>query len=328
MAGTDRFVFTPGEPAGVGPDIAVKLAQNSLACELVYIANQDLLETRAKLLNLKIKINSFNFNQPPRPNKKYEIKLIEKKLEEVKPGVLDSRNSAYVLSCLEDAAAYCLKNNFAGLITGPVHKGIINEAGFAFSGHTEHLQKLSESKKVVMLLANNKLKVALATTHLPLKDVSKAISEKKLIATIKILHSSLQNDFGIKNPKIIVSGLNPHAGENGYLGQEEIKIIIPAIKACQGQNMDITGPLAADTMFNQQNLKIADAFLAMYHDQGLPILKYSGFGDSVNITLGLPFIRTSVDHGTALELAGTGKASDKSLKQALTQAMLIRKNHA
>lgn len=323
-----RLIFTPGEPAGIGPDIALQLAQTGLDFELVYMANTDLLNQRAKTLNLKIHIDEFDFTRPPYPNKKGQIKLIHKNLGKVIAGQLNPKHSDYVLDCIEDAAKYTADKKFDALVTGPVHKGIINEGGFEFSGHTEFLQSLTKREKVVMLLANNKMKVALVTTHLPLKEVSGAMNPQEIINSIKILHQSLCQDFGISRPKIIVSGLNPHAGEDGYLGDEEITIITPAIQSCLEQNMDIIGPVSADTMFSPQNLKDADAFLVMFHDQGLPVLKYAGFGSSANITLGLPFIRTSVDHGTALELAGSGKSIIGSLQQALNQALLIAQNHA
>ncbi len=325
---TPRLIFTPGEPAGIGPDIALLLAQTKLPFELVYIANADLLKQRAKILNLKIDICDFDFNQNPKSNAKQQIKLIHKNLSKVSSGELNPKHTTYVLDCIEDAAKYCMDKKFAAIITGPVHKGIINDAGFKFSGHTEFLQSLAKQEKVVMLLANDKMKVALVTTHLPLKDVSAAINHKELVTTISILHQSLKKDFAIAKPKIMVAGLNPHAGESGHLGDEEITVITPAIQSCINQGMDIIGPLSADTMFSPQNLKTADAFLVMFHDQGLPVLKYAGFGNSANITLGLPFIRTSVDHGTALDLAGTGKATIGSLQQALKQALVIAQNHA
>jgi len=236
-----------------------------------------------------------------------------------KAGILDSRNAPYVLQCLRLATEGCLKGDYAALVTGPVHKGIINDAGIPFSGHTEFLAELSNSYPVMMLTCPG-LRVALATTHLPLRDVSDAITPELLLQVIQILHADLQAKFQINDPKILVCGLNPHAGESGHLGTEEMNIIAPVLETLRQQGLQLLGPLPADTLFTPRYLDQADVILAMYHDQGLPVLKHKGFGHAVNITLGLPFVRTSVDHGTALELAGSGKAGVGSLLAAIHQA--------
>jgi len=323
-----RLAFSVGEPAGIGPDLAILLAQESLPCELVYFSNADLLISRAELLGAEINIKEFSFADSPACNKKHEIKIINRELAEVLPGKLNPDNAEFTLECLRKATSCCLNRKCAALVTGPVHKGILNAAGFEFTGHTEFLQDFSQSKKVIMLLANKKMRVALATTHVPIKMLSRMITKKSLIAAIEVLHASMLKDFGIRRPKIMAAGLNPHAGESGCLGDEEIKIIAPAIRSCIAKGMNIIGPVAADTMFSADNLKTVDVFLAMFHDQGLPVLKYADFNNSANITLGLPFIRTSVGHGTALELAGSGKAKVSSLQTAINQALDIYSHHA
>jgi 4-hydroxythreonine-4-phosphate dehydrogenase len=236
-------------------------------------------------------------------------------------GQLNPDNSTYVLEMLQRAARGCLQREFAAVVTGPIHKGVINEAGIPFSGHTEFFQQLSGVKEVVMMLATEGLRVALVTTHLPLREVADAITPEKLTQVLTILHQSLQSQFGILTPHILVAGLNPHAGENGHMGTEEVDIIEPVLKQLRSQGMKLSGPLPADTLFTPKYLSTADAVLAMYHDQGLPVLKFKGFGQAVNITLGLPFIRTSVDHGTALELVGTGQAEMGSFQYAIKTAL-------
>jgi len=285
--------------------LIIQLAQQKLAAPLIIIADPDLLKERAQQLQLPF----------PAHLKILPIKLTKKSIA----GKLNSANAKYVIETLTIAAQGCLNGQFSALVTGPVHKGILNEAGIPFSGHTEFFAQLSGVDHVVMLLVANKLRVALATTHLPLRKVSDAITPELLTKTLTILNQGLQQYFKIKQPQILVCGLNPHAGENGHLGREEIDIIIPVLEKLQKTGMNVIGPLSADTVF----LSPADAILAMYHDQGLPVLKYAGFHQAVNITLGLPFIRTSVDHGTALELAGTGKADTRSLLAAIETAVAL-----
>jgi 4-hydroxythreonine-4-phosphate dehydrogenase len=239
----------------------------------------------------------------------------------VHAGRLNVANASYVLKCLDTAVDGCLAGGFDALVTGPVHKGIINDAGIAFSGHTEYLAARCDTPRVVMMLATEGLRVALATTHLPLAQVSAAITPTELTTTLRILIQSLQTQFGIARPRILVCGLNPHAGESGHLGLEEIDVIAPVLEGLRGVSAELIGPLPADTLFTPKYLEHADAVLAMYHDQGLPVLKYKGFGRAVNITLGLPIIRTSVDHGTALDLAGTGHIDMGSLNTAITVAL-------
>jgi 4-hydroxythreonine-4-phosphate dehydrogenase len=239
-------------------------------------------------------------------------------------GQLNPANAPYVLSCLNTAIDGCLNGTFSALVTGPLHKGVINDAGIPFSGHTEHLQARCQVNKVVMMLASPKMKVALATTHLPLADVASSITQSSLTEVIDILIKDLQNKFGHPRPRILIAGLNPHAGEGGHMGREEIEVIQPVLNRFKQHNVDLIGPLPADTLFTDKYLRDADAVLAMYHDQGLPVLKYDGFGESVNITLGLPIVRTSVDHGTALDIAGTGQADIGSLKTAINIALQMQ----
>jgi 4-hydroxythreonine-4-phosphate dehydrogenase len=246
----------------------------------------------------------------------------------VEPGVLNPANGPYVLETLRRAVAGCIGGEFAGLVTGPVHKGVINEAGVEFTGHTEFLAQLTGTPRVVMMLAGGGMRVALATTHLPLRAVAEAITRESLTETLRILHASLMRDFGLAAPRILVAGLNPHAGEGGHLGREEIEVIEPVLQCLRGVGMNLVGPLPADTLFQRKNLEAADAVLAMYHDQGLPVLKHASFGEGVNITLGLPIIRTSVDHGTALDLAGGGRIDPGSLDVALDTAWAMARRRA
>lgn len=322
-----RLVITPGEPAGIGPDITLEISLRDFDAEIFVIADPDLLSDRAQLLGLDVQLNIFD-KLPTDLNKHRsgQLNILPVKLASTcVAGKLNSENSRYVLDCLTQAAQHCLHNEASAMITGPVHKGIINEAGISFTGHTEFLADLSNSKPV-MMLATESLRVALATTHLPLSQVSRAITTDSLSYIISTLHDFLLNRCRIKNPNILVCGLNPHAGEDGHLGMEEIEIIEPAIQHCKQNGMNITGPTPADTAFTTSSLKCTDAVLAMYHDQGLPVLKHSGFGRAVNITLGLPFIRTSVDHGTALSLAGSGKADINSMLAAINMATTLRSN--
>jgi len=320
-----RILLTPGEPAGVGPELAVMLAQKQLPYELIAIADPDLLKQRAQQLGLPLNIeivHEQNAEVIADHTKAHTIKVIPVQLsQESLPGVLNQENAAYVLECLQTANDMLLKNKASAVVTGPVQKSVINDAGIVFSGHTEFFAEKSGTSKVVMMLATEGLRVALATTHLPLKDVSDAITQTSLREVITILHKDLQTKFAITKPNILVCGLNPHAGENGHLGTEELTTINPVLDALRNEGMSLIGPLPADTLFNPKYLKQTDAVLAMYHDQGLPVLKYKGFGAAVNITLGLPYIRTSVDHGTALDIAGKGLCDSGSMQVALDYAV-------
>lgn len=322
MVNCQRFALTPGEPAGIGPDLCLQLAQQPLANELVVIADPELLQARAEELGLSIRLRQFDEAQAPQPTAAGELCVLPVPLQgECQTGRLNPQNGHYVLQTLTIATDGCLDNTFAGLITGPVHKGVINNAGISFSGHTEFLQERCRVDRVVMMLATHNLRVALVTTHLPLKDVPAAITPERISQVIRILDTDLKQYFGLTKPRILVCGLNPHAGESGHLGREEIDIIEPTLEQLRAEGINLVGPLPADTLYTEHHLKHADATLAMYHDQGLPVLKYAGFGNAVNITLGLPIIRTSVDHGTALDLAGTGKADSGSLTTALNYAV-------
>ena len=321
-----RIALTPGEPAGIGPDLCVKLAQLKLPYQLVVVADPEMLNQRAEILGLPIKLNEFNPDLPSLEQVAGLLTVMPVKLaEKAVCGQTNILNSSYVLQTIELAVTGCIEGLFSAIVNGPVQKSIINEAGFSFSGHTEYIAGITGGYPV-MMLATEGLRVALATTHLPLKNVSSAITYTSLISVIKILHNELRTRFNIDQPKILICGLNPHAGENGYMGREEIDIITPVIQKLQEQGMDLTGPLPADTIFTPKYLANADVVLAMYHDQGLPVLKYHGFGKAVNITLGLPIIRTSVDHGTALDLAGTGNANIGSLEYALHTALTMAKH--
>ncbi|WP_406666047.1 4-hydroxythreonine-4-phosphate dehydrogenase PdxA [Gallaecimonas sp. GXIMD1310] len=319
-----RIALTPGEPAGIGPDLAVQIAQQDWPVEVVVCANGELLKARAKRLGLPLSLRPFEPWAPAQPQQKGTLTLAPFELAEaVVDGQLNEANAHYVLDTLAFAGEGNMDGRFAAVVTGPVNKGIINRAGIAFSGHTEFFAQQANASDVVMLLATEGLRVALVTTHIPLAYVAKAITPERLIKVVRVLHQDLVSKFAISDPKIYVCGLNPHAGEDGHLGREEIDIIAPTLALLRAEGIQLTGPLPADTLFQPKYLEDADAVLAMYHDQGLPVLKYKGFGNSVNVTLGLPFIRTSVDHGTALELAGTGQADPGSLHLALTQAITL-----
>ncbi|TCS72618.1 4-hydroxythreonine-4-phosphate dehydrogenase [Sulfuritortus calidifontis] len=310
------LVLTAGEPAGIGPDLCVRLAQRPpVGIPLVILANRELLEDRARQLKLPCTLPDYT------PESAASLSLLSLPLARpAEAGRLDPANAGYVLASLRRASAGCLAGEFAGLVTGPVHKGIINDAGLPFTGHTEFLAELTHTPRVVMMLTGAGMRVALVTTHLPLKDVAAAITREALSETLRILHRALQQDFGIARPRILVAGLNPHAGEGGHLGREEIEVIGPVLEQLRAEGMQLTGPLPADTLFQRKYLAGSDAVLAMYHDQGLPVLKHASFGEGINVTLGLPIVRTSVDHGTALDLAGTGRIDDGSLRAAIELA--------
>ncbi len=315
-----RLALTTGEPAGIGPDLSVMLAQSARDYELVAIGNSELLAERASNLSLPLEIRTFDANTPARTDNAGTLCVQDTALKQpVVAGQLNSTNAPYVLQTLDTAINGCTDNTFQAMVTAPLHKGVVNDAGISFTGHTEYLaEKLGCDP--VMLLASGDFRVALATTHMPLSAVSKAITEDGLSRVLTILHNELRTRFGIGKPRILVCGLNPHAGEDGHLGREEIDIIIPALEKLRSAGLELIGPLPADTLFTQHHLNDADAVLAMYHDQGLPVLKYAGFGNSVNITLGLPIIRTSVDHGTAIDKAGTGNIDSGSLNAAIGMA--------
>jgi 4-hydroxythreonine-4-phosphate dehydrogenase len=319
-----RIALTPGEPAGIGPDLCLQLAAQAHDVELVAICDPSLLQARAEILRLTFRYRILQAGTRPRPACAGEICILPVPLKAaVTCGRADPANARYVLDTLDRAVNGCLDGTFAAMVTGPVNKAVINEAGIPFSGHTEYLAAATGSADVVMLLATPGLRVALATTHVPLSEVSALITPQRLTGVLRILHEGLRMNFGIEHPAITVCALNPHAGEGGHLGREEIESIIPVVEALRARGLRLTGPLPADTAFTPERLRQTDAVLAMYHDQGLPVLKHLGFGRAVNITLGLPLIRTSVDHGTALELAGTGKADSGSLRAALQTAIEI-----
>ncbi|KMN21725.1 4-hydroxythreonine-4-phosphate dehydrogenase PdxA [Pseudomonas helleri] len=319
---TQRFALTPGEPAGIGPDLCLLLASQRQPHPLIAITSRDLLHERAAQLGVAVSLLSVSpDNWPDQPAPAGSLYIWDTPLNApVTAGTLDKANAPFVLQTLTRAALGCVAGDFAGMITAPVHKGVINEGGIAFSGHTEFLADLTHTEQVVMMLATRGLRVALVTTHLPLRQVADAITPERITRVTRILHADLQHKFGIAQPRILVCGLNPHAGEGGHLGFEEIDIIEPTLERLRSEGMDLRGPLPADTLFTPKYLEHCDAVLAMYHDQGLPVLKYKGFGAAVNITLGLPIIRTSVDHGTALDLAGSGKIDTGSLQVALETA--------
>jgi 4-hydroxythreonine-4-phosphate dehydrogenase len=314
------LAVTPGEPAGIGPDLCLQLAQEAFPWQWVVIANKDLLLERARLLGLSIKLIDFDPNHTAEPHNPGELPVLSIPLaEQAEAGVLNPANASYVLACLDAAVDLCTTNQCQALVTGPVHKGVINEAGVVFTGHTEYLAQRTHGHPV-MMLATEGLRVALVTTHLPLTDVPAAITRETVKQVITILHQELQKHFGVQQPKILVCGLNPHAGEDGHLGREEIEVITPVLNELREKGWHLEGPLPADTLFTPQRIAHCDAVLAMYHDQGLPVLKHMGFGEAVNITLGLPIIRVSVDHGTALERAGTGDIQLGSLRLAMQTA--------
>lgn len=317
------LLVTSGEPAGVGPDLCLALVNH--AYPMVILADKSLLTDRAAQLGLPLLLRDYEPGVPLVPAANTLTVLSHLCPDAVTAGALNPNNASYVMQMLATGAERCLSGEFAALITAPVHKAVMNEAGFAFTGHTEFFADLCQANRVVMMLACPGMKVALATTHLPLRFVPSAITQSLLIDVIRTLYIALKRDFGLPRPNICVAGLNPHAGESGYLGSEEIEVITPALEALRREGIDTSGPFPADTLFVGERARGCDVFLAMYHDQGLPVLKYAGFGQAVNVTLGLPIIRTSVDHGTALSLAGTGRAESSSLVAAVEMAIFMVK---
>ena len=319
------LILTSGEPAGVGPDLCVQMAQKELPYKLIVMADKNLLEERARMMQSPLKLLDYSSatvsNHEPGSLQVLHVPLDKPSI----PGVPDSTNSRYVLKILERAVEGCCSGEFDAVVTAPVHKGVINDAGIAFTGHTEYLSQLTNSQ-VVMMLVGGDMRVTLATTHLPLKDVAKAITPIKLEQKLRLINHDLITNFLIASPRIVVAGLNPHAGESGHLGSEEVEIIIPVLNKLRSEGINLIGPLPADTLFNPVYLKNYDCIFAMYHDQGLPVLKHASFGKGVNVTLGLPIIRTSVDHGTALDLAATGQADPGSLLAAIEMAVTLIEN--
>ena len=318
-----RIAITAGEPAGIGLDLCVKLAQQALPACVVVLADPTALQVRAAQLGLPLTIQPYTTPAVPHAGLGALQVLPVPTAAPVVAGQLTAANSPAVLQMLDRALTGCQTGEFDAMVTAPVHKGVINDAGIAFTGHTEYLAEKTHTEQVVMMLVGGGMRVALATTHLPLTQVSAAITGESLTTTLRILHHDLVHHFGIANPCIYVAGLNPHAGENGYLGHEEIDTINPVLDALRAEGMQLIGALPADTMFSQKNLAHADAFLAMYHDQGLAVLKHASFGEGVNVTLGLPIIRTSVDHGTALDIAGSGQADLGSMLSAIELAIAL-----
>ncbi len=322
------LVITAGEPAGIGPELCLKLAQARPG--LIVIADKTMLQQRARMLGIEVQIIEKGEGRrekfdPVSPSSPLPILTVVHTPLAVPcvAGQLNAANGEYVLETLRRAVQGCQSGEFSGMVTAPVHKGGINDAGIPFTGHTEFLAKLTNTPQVVMMLAGGGMRVALVTTHLPLREVPDAISASLLGSVLRILHRDLQRRFGLKNPRILVAGLNPHAGESGHMGREEIEVMIPVLDKLRAEGMNVSVPLPADTLFTPDKLAQCDCVLAMYHDQGLPVLKHASFGQGVNITLGLPIIRTSVDHGTALAMAGTGKANSGSFEEAIKVARLM-----
>jgi 4-hydroxythreonine-4-phosphate dehydrogenase len=322
-----RLIITSGEPAGIGPDLCLAIAERDWHCDVVVAADMQLLEQRAQQLKLSVELSSYTESVARPAHRRGTLRVLHVPVAvPVQPGVLNPANARYVLSMLNAAAQGCLSGEFDAMVTAPVQKSVINDAGVPFSGHTEYLAERTGGAYPVMMLATNDLRVALATTHLPLQKVSAAITEELLSRVLRILDEDLRRRFDIPAPRILVCGLNPHAGESGHLGREEIEVIAPTLERLRKEGLNLTGPAPADTAFTPHMLRHADAVLAMFHDQGLPVIKFAGFSEAVNITLGLPIVRTSVDHGTALSLAGTGQADASSLAAAMQMA--LRMTHA
>ncbi|MDO8413820.1 MAG: 4-hydroxythreonine-4-phosphate dehydrogenase PdxA [Gallionellaceae bacterium] len=319
MQQTLRLAITSGEPAGIGPDLCLQCTPH--AHDLVILADKTLLQQRAALLGLTVQLHDYDAQQAIAPLPAGHLRVLHIPLAQaVQAGKLNAANSPYVIQLLQRAVQGCQTGEFAGMVTAPVHKGVINDAGIPFTGHTEFLADQTHTPQVVMMLVGGGLQVALATTHLALREVADAITPTLLENVLLIIQHDLIARFGIARPRILIAGLNPHAGEGGHLGHEENAIIIPVLDKLRAQGMDVSAPLPADTLFTPQRLAQCDCVLAMYHDQGLPVLKHASFGQGVNVTLGLPIIRTSVDHGTALDMAGTGRAQRGSLLEAIQMA--------
>jgi 4-hydroxythreonine-4-phosphate dehydrogenase len=319
-----RIIVTSGEPAGIGPDLCLLIAQQSWPCELVFAGNETVFTDRAKALSVNVSIVNADLSQPARAHVPSTLPLLSSGTPKpVVAGKLEVANARYVVELLDVAIEGCKGGEFAAMVTAPVQKSIISDSGMEFSGHTEYLAERTGAKLAVMMLVAGPLRVALATTHLPLSDVSRAITPQLIEDVVRILHSDLQTKFRIAHPRILVCGLNPHAGESGHLGREEIETIAPTLDRLRRDGLHLLGPAPADTAFTPRMLEQADAVLAMFHDQGLPVLKYAGFGNAVNVTLGLPIVRTSVDHGTALDLAATGHADASSLTAAIDLAIQL-----
>lgn len=321
-----RLVVTPGEPAGIGPDVLLGLIQHALPMELVALADPDMLVARARLLGLPLRCETVSAHTQRELAPPGVLRVIPVPLPAaVAPGIPQPMNSPVLLEALDLAVAMCLEGSADAMVTGPLHKAVINQAGLAFSGHTEYLAERSGVRRVVMMLCTTEdppaLRVALATTHLPLRLVPDALTIPMLLETMQIIAQAMQTWFGLAVVRLLVLGLNPHAGEEGVLGDEEQRIIAPALAQAQAMGLQVTGPISADSAFVPDRLAACDVVLAMYHDQGLPVLKHMGFGRAVNVTLGLPIMRTSVDHGTAFDLAGSGRADAGSLHAACTLAM-------
>ena len=313
------IAVTSGEPAGIGPDICLSLAVRRFSARVVVLGDRSLLASRAAQLGASVSIRDFDIGRPAAAG---ELEVLHIPVRaECRAGVTDSANARYVLDLLDTAADGCTQGRYAAMVTAPVDKGVIASAGIPFTGHTEYLAQRTGTEQVVMMLAGGGLRVALATTHLALKDVPNAITRQSLERVIRVLSAALERHYRLKPPRILITGLNPHCGEAGHLGREEIDVIVPVLEKLRAEGYSLRGPLAADTLFSRDNLREADCVLAMYHDQGLPVLKFASFGAGVNITLGLPIVRTSVDHGTALALAGTGKADPGSLAIAIEAAI-------
>lgn len=317
---SQRLVITPGEPAGIGPELLLQLATGPRSSRWVAVADPDMLAARAAQLGLDVRLLDFDPEAMAADEAGTLRVLPVPCTAPAIPGQLDPANASYVLETLEQAVAGCLAGTFDGLVTGPVHKGVINDAGIPFSGHTEWLCARTGVERVLMVLMADTLRVALVTTHVPLSAVPALITRERVAATLELFHDGLCRHFGLSRPRILVAGLNPHAGEGGHLGREDIEVIEPVCAAARARGQAVFGPLPADTLFTPRLLEGADGVLAMYHDQGLPVLKHVGFGHAVNVTFGLPIVRSSVDHGTALDLAGTGKADVGSMKVALATA--------
>ena len=317
-----RIILTTGEPAGIGPDLLIDIAAQSFPAQLVCLTDPALLTDRAKQLNQPLQLVEYDGSQPPAPHQPGKLLYLSVATAgPVTAGQPDIHNVPFVLDSIARATRACLNNEFDAMVTAPVNKGVINDSGRPFTGHTEFIAELCNVELPVMMLMNRHLRVALVTTHLPLAMVPAAITRQRLEQTLRIVNQDLRTKFGIAEPVIRVCGLNPHAGETGHMGSEEITVITPVINDLQAQGMRINGPLPADTAFTVDSRSGADVVVAMYHDQGLPVLKSLGFGETVNVTLGLPIIRTSVDHGTALELAGSGRAGSGSLQAAISIAI-------